>query len=675
MQNFFYRLLSILLILFCTVNCSQDKIQSTPTQTKQVTDSIEYYVKQYKTSKSFDKGRDYLTKAHKLCRHLNDSTRFNCLLSISNLIYKKDTVLFKKMNAEKLTLAVKLKDTLKIGLTEYMYGYYYLNTQRDLDTAYYFYNKASKLFKKIDHKRLLGRSYFDMAQIRSDFNDNTGTEKLTFQALKEFEMLEELPFKFLYNCHNHLGSNFAGLKEFDKALIHYDKALIYASKTDDKTLAGTIYNNIGLVHKEKKDYVKAIEYYKKGLDYKPLKYEYPKLYATLKSNLAYNKLKTYDTLGVYENLIEALKIRDSLKIYKGISSSYQHLAEYCAYNKDTLKAIQYANLAEEVARNAEGNVDRFRSLKLLSILDKKNADDYLKTYIDLTDKIHAEERKVRNKFTRIEYETDAYIEETERLTTQNILISVIGGIFVVLLGLLYFIRQQRAKNKELLFEQEQQRANEEIYILMQKQQTNLEEGRTQERHRISEELHDGVLGKLFGARVGMGFLDLTGDQEDVNEYKSYLGELQGIEKEIRDISHALKNNILKSDTGFIDIIEDYVAGQLKVHHLNYDIEKNKNINWSNIDDKLKVALYRIIQEAIQNIVKHANANNVSIAFTKTEKTLHLSIKDDGKGFINLKHKKGIGLKNMENRVLKLNGGFNVESKPNQGTIIKVSVST
>lgn len=349
------------------------------------------------------------------------------------------------------------------------------------------------------------------------------------------------------------------------------------------------------------------------------------------------------------------------------------MAEFYFSKGDSLKAIDFTKDANRLAATVDNHRDRLAALKLLSKIDKANSDTYLSTYIALNDSLQIQERAIRNKFTRIRYETDEYVEETERLATQNILISIIGIISVLLLSLLYFIKRQSSKNKELVFEKQQQKANEEIYELMLERQAKLEEGRLEERNRISEDLHDGVLGKLFGTRVGLGFLDIEGDDTTLEKHQFYIDEMQHIEREIRDISHELKSNILSSDADFPLIIGDYIKPKSELHLFNYAINNNQAIPWKNIDDDIKVSLYRIIQEAIQNILKHASATTITINFDLNQETLLLSIVDDGSGFDERTIKKGIGLKNMKSRVAKFKGTIVLNSNIDKGTTLTITI--
>src|SRR5690606_29007277 len=313
------------------------------------------------------------------------------------------------------------------------------------------------------------------------------------------------------------------------------------------------------------------------------------------------------------------------------------------------------------------------ALKQLSKLKEgEEGKAYLYKYIALNDSLIANERANRNKFARIQFETDQYIKETERLSTQNILISIIAAVLILSLGLLYFIRLQKAKNQKLLFEKEQEEANQEIYGLMLKQQAKLEEVRMQERHRIAEDLHDGILSQLLGTRMNMGFLNLKGDNATLADYRQYLKEIQNIEKDIRALSHELKGDEELTQTNFEAITDQYLKNQSHIGNFKYDIH-NKNVLFDSVKDVVKVNIYRILQEATQNIIKHAKAAHVQVRLYIKEGHLNLVIEDDGVGFDVKADKKGIGLKNIASRVEKLKGTFKIDATPNKKTIIHITL--
>lgn len=130
-----------------------------------------------------------------------------------------------------------------------------------------------------------------------------------------------------------------------------------------------------------------------------------------------------------------------------------------------------------MAKDSKLTKDILISLKQLSSLDIKKAVEYSQEYLKINDSLHLTERKIRNKFARIEYETEELALEKDKLVEQkSLLIYIAIGIFLVAI-VIFIIRYQLSKAKELRLLQQQQKANEEIYKLMIDQQQKIEEGK------------------------------------------------------------------------------------------------------------------------------------------------------------------------------------------------------
>lgn len=639
------------------------------------TDSINYWIGlSMDRSLRLDNRKDYLLKAYHLNSKLEDSIKNKNLLKIAFEAYKlKDTPVFIKANLEALKISKKLKDTFGVADTHWNFGNFFTKGAK-MDSAYYHYNKAFINFNSIKHEYYSGKMLYNMAFIQSRSKNYIESEILTFQAISKFESLKK-SFN-IYQSYNRLGLIYTELEEYKKSIFYHNKALDYLKKVKDKkTFKEGSLNNIGLVYQENGDFKKAIQYFDKALENDSLKIKNINLYARLVDNLAYNKFLNGDTTNLINEFNTALKIRDSQHNKSGVVISNLHLAEYIATNKDILKALDYAKFALGLSKDIRNNRDILASLKLLSDIDKVNTGSYLNEYISLTDSLQQQERKVRNKFTRIQFETDEYIQETKELSKQRNWIIITSFLILTIVSLLYYFINQKAKNKALILENEQQKANEEIYELMLSQQSKMEEGKLQERKRISQDLHDGVLGNLYGTRIGLDFLDIKGNDETIKKHQSFLDEMQEIEKEIRTISHELKNELLPSEHNVIKIIDILLEKQSKISKFEYELSNDDLIHWDDIDNNVKINIYRIIQEAIQNINKYAKASIVKINFSLDKEMLHLTIKDDGVGFDVKRIKKGIGLKNMTSRAQKLAGVFRINSKINRGTTIDISIPT
>ena len=654
--------------MFC---CKKQNINVENNITKEI-DSINYWIKFSKLrSTNFENKSIALQKAYKLTKSINSDSIQNILLAKIAIETEYDNIddLFNIANRESLELATKRNDFSRMGDAHWNYGNYYTDIEV-VDSAYYHFHKAYENFKIVKHDYYAAKMLYNMAFIQGRLKDYTGSEVLIFEAITKFE--KEKKYENLYQCYNYLGLIYSNLEEFDKAVFYHHKALEYLKNVDDKKNyeEGSL-SNIGLVYQKLNNFEKAIENFEKVLKNKDLKNYNTTFYARLIDNIAYTKFLRGDTINVVEDLYKSLHIRDSLNNISGVVMSKRHLSEYFAAKKDTISAIKLANEAYELAGQIDNNRDKLATLLLLSEIDNNKSKKYLKEYVHLNDSLQVEDKKTRNKFTRIRFETDEYIQETEKLSQEKVLISIGGFLTILILSFAYIMGVQRAKNKELLFEKEQQKANQEIFSLMLKQQSKLEEGRLKERYRISEDLHDGVLGKIFGARLGLGFLNIKGDETTIEKHKFYIDELQNIEKEIRTISHELKNEILSSKEDFSKIIEDLIEKKTKLDGLDYVFNCSQNIFWDSISDDIKINFYRILQEAIQNIIKYAKASKVEVIIDRDKDQLELLIKDNGIGFDLHDKRKGIGLKNMKSRAKKLNGTLKVNSLKNNGTTIFV----
>ena len=602
----------------------------------------------------------------------NDSIKNRILLRISSEAKKlKDSVLFKQTIEESHKLSLKLKDTFSLAQHHWHKGLYF-SKKESLDSTFQNYYKAFKHYESINEKAYAGRMLYGMANAQKDIRDYTGSEISNFQAISRFDKNKHQ--LYLYRCYNSLGVVYKELGEHKKALEYNKTALNYLQKVKNKgTRKEGSLNNIGLVHIRQGKFNDAIGSFKKGLKNNTLKKDNISLYAKLVDNLAYSKLLKGDTINVQQDLYKALKIRDSLNYISGILISNLHLSKYYLYKKDTLKAIEYTKESLRLAKSVDNNRDYLAALELLSEIDSKNSKKHLINYISLNNSLHVNDRKLRNKFTRIRYQTNELSKQADKENSEKLMVAAISTTIIIILLLLYFVRHQRGKNRELVLEGEQQRANENIYSLLLEQQAKLEEGRLNERHRISQELHDGLLGKIFATRMRFDFLDIEGNDIIQEKYQLYLGELQEIEKEMRVISHELKNELLSSKADYTQIITHLITEQSNIANFKYKIDIEDTVHWSLISDVIKINCYRVIQEALQNIIKYAKATHVSVRFSFKNNVLVLHIQDNGVGFDNSKNNKGIGLQNITARIKKLKGTFVITSSLGQGALLTIHI--
>ncbi len=519
------------------------------------------------------------------------------------------------------------------------------------------------------------KTLINKATLQYKSGDFLGSENAVIKVLRIIKGEKQVN-SILYDAYNLLGIIYGELGEFDNAIAYNNKAL---TVIDDEIIPvefqsrATSYNNIGFLYLNSQKYSLAKEYFQKGLEQKNLIIQKPYVYTMLLDNLAYSKFKLNETEGLPKMFYQSLKLRDSLKLTSGIFINKIHLSEYFASKKDTVKALQYSKEALLLARNTNISRDVLVALKQLAVIEPENASVYTKEYIRINEELQKAERKMGDKFSRIEYETDQIKVENTDLETKNRNLLFGFSAFTMLGLFVYIIKAQKTKNRELLFKQEQQKVNEEIYNLMISQQSTIETNRIVEKKRVAQELHDGVLGRMFGVRMNLDGLNRFNDEIAVNQRNNYLVELKNIEQDIREISHDLNREKSELINNFVAIVNNLFEEQKKTFKPKLITSIDVKIKWESLSNAVKINLYRIIQESLQNINKYANATTIKVELKKNGSDLFLSINDDGVGFNVNKAKKGIGIQNIQSRTNECNGTVDIKSNKGEGTSIIITI--
>ncbi len=571
----------------------------------------------------------------------------------------------------------KLTDSVSIANEHYKIGELYRHSLMS-DSSYFYFHKAEKVFRRLNYNYQTAITLYGIAVCQTYDKDYTGSEVTSIEALTLLEGLKENNDVNKYKAFifNNLGIVFDELEEYNEAINYLEKSLALKRKLkgDFERSMGLTLNNMLKVYRRSGEYDLAIKKYDEIFSNKNLINNHPDVHVLALGNYA-NTLylsKQTDLLpGLY---LKALRICDSINDSYNSIIIHQHLAEY--YNNENNKesAKYYAYKAKNISEQYN-NDDLLKSLLLLSKIEEGNiAANHLKEYVKLSDSLHKSERDKRDKFARIRFETNQIEQENVRIARERMWLFIISVTLIITSFLVYLVITQRNKNKELKFIQQQQETNEEIYNLMLSQQDNIEEARTLEKKRISEELHDGVLGRLFGTRLSLDSLNMGTNAEAINTRSQYISELKTIEDDIRKVSHELNTDFV-SGSGFVDIIKTLVETQTKAYGFDYELKTNDDINWEEASNKTKIHIYRIIQESLQNIYKHANATLVKISFQVKNNVFCLKINDNGSGFDVNKAKRGIGLKNINSRVEEIKGDLTINSELNKGTTITIKVRT
>ncbi|WP_159076290.1 tetratricopeptide repeat-containing sensor histidine kinase [Flagellimonas amoyensis] len=609
----------------------------------------------------------------------NDSITLDQLLTIS-LTYRslKDSLGFRDTNKQVMIMSQETDMYTPLGYSHWDMASFF-KSYGALDSAFYHYKKALNSFEKLpkspESSSLRARILYSMGQIQDSYKDYLGAEISATTALRIFDELGDT--QRIYNCYNLLGILSSGLGDKDKSLEYYKQAGAYINQVDNPSADNLVWqnqNNIAYELLQNEDYQSAKVSYEKLLKDKGLEETDLELYSLANTSLAYAIFKSENKIERPQQLLErAIEINDSINYLDDKARAKQYYAELLAAKGDTANALQYAKESRFVAQETRNNDRLLEVLRLLTQLDKPNAALYSNAYYDLNEVIQEEERTKRDKFARIRLDTDKIKEENVILSRERqiwagaVLGLVVFGLTTTVIVLQYI------NNNRLKFKQKQQESNQEIYNLMLSQQGKFEEGRQLEQKRISEELHDGILGEMLGIRLLLSGLNERGDSNSVEQRAAFIEKLREVEEDIRTISHELNHASYEKFHNFIVSLEELVNGFQKSSGISCSFTYDKKIHWDNLLGDIKINAYRIVQETLKNSLKHAKCKNIAISFGSAAGNLKLTIKDDGVGFDTNKGKRGIGLRNIISRVKKVNGVFDIESTKGKGTTISVAI--
>ncbi len=481
---------------------------------------------------------------------------------------------------------------------------------------------------------------------------------------------------------NEIGTLFKKNKDFKNSLMYFQRALQEAIIAKSDTDKANSYNNIGLIYEEEGDYNKALKQYQQSLiAYQKTNNKLGESYSLEYIGYVYGLMKNYTP--AIENLLKSLKLRKELKDNYGVAVCLIELTEIYRDKKDYIKAIEYGQQA--IAFSKEINYpDMLQKgyFLLFQIYEKKQdinkALNAHKKYVSVKDSIFNISKSKQINELQTKYETEKKQQKISLLSKENTIQKLKlrqrdGAILVISISFLFFsviayllYNRYRLKQRTRL-----QRAVILQQDLATKAVLNAEEN---ERRRISGELHDG-LGQMFSA-VKINLSALTEDLNFKDDHSKLMFDktLDLVDescKEVRSISHQMAPNVLLK-SGLATAVRDFIGKiderKLKINLETFGLQER-------LDQNIETVLYRVIQETVNNVIKHAQASSLDIQLTKDEDGISVMIEDNGKGFdtSSVENFEGIGLKNIRSRVAFLKGTVDFSSNIGQGTLVAIFI--
>ncbi|MBP6755313.1 MAG: sensor histidine kinase [Bacteroidia bacterium] len=649
------------LILFVVISCSRNKTTKFP-----------HIQTQKYTQFNSEQKEKYLDSLESISRSIhNDSLSRRFLFDLSSEYYYLN--LFQKslkVSKRIFNLSLAVNDSAAMAKSLDYIGDSYNTTIKD--SAYFYYHNAEKLYRLLNDNEKTARMLFNIGYLLFYEGNYLESEIQVFKALQLLK--NNVNDELLFTCYNLIASDFEKLEEYDDALQYYliaQEVLNNLEKDNNdiailKNYKVSLSVNISSIYEKQFQYIKAEKELESVLN-EDLKQKWPKDYATVIGNLGYVKTKLGHLNAGEAFMKEALSLSRKSGVESSIVYKLHNLGKYYSDTKDTLQAIRYLKESLQLAEKLKSTDDVKVNLQLLSTIDKANTSFYDKRYITVSDSLTNVQRKNRNKYARIEYETSIVEDANKELSSRNLYLIFGVVVLVGALGIRYVVGQR----KEIAYRKQLQKAELEFFELMQYSQIALNEAKKEEQNRISRELHDNVMNRLYGTRLQLGMLNSIANIEAEEKRLEHINSLQSIEHDIRAISHDLNTDVVLSHFDFAILLSQCIQQASSTTTTSLHFESSPEIDWESISGLVKITIYRIVQEALSNVVKYAAASECKVTITQPDvSSLLLIICDNGNGFDLTQTSTGIGLKNMRERTRLLKADFRIESVIGQGTTIE-----
>lgn len=536
--------------------------------------------------------------------------------------------------------------------------------------------QQSQLYRVRAH-RILGKSKFLNGlfdEALKDYLDVIGTAKI----LKDNYEINSIKLG--------LGEVYIQKENFDKASTLFSEILNTKPETEIAVRANFYQGTIAY---GKDDLSLAKEYYSKALaiqeteDSSKLKL-WIQLYL---GKLAAKENKNDVAFGFYEDIMNISLKNNYFDVYTEAVLEY---GKVCA------KLEQY-QMAEMALAMAYTNAIQWNRLELQKKIinslrltyqakgDYENAYNLMTQYNSVSNQIIEQQNSKAIKEIEIKYETlkkenQIYELKEEQIAKQSeierqktIKKAVLYGFLALLIPIiaLLFVYYQKLQTQSQLNQQQEELNTQRIAALLSSQELEIAstslDAQQEERHRIAKQLHDSIGGNLAGIK-----LQLANLKSDDKFQKEVMSQVNDTYELVRDISHDLVPKKFNQNA-FTSLIGSYIEQIRKNSTIEITFSAHPKTAINNLPEKLKVALYQTIQELFTNTLKHANANSVEVHLNIHEAILQLIFEDDGNGFEVENLNKGIGLKNIKNRLKQLEAALILDSTPKRGTVVTIEI--
>lgn len=537
------------------------------------------------------------------------------------------------------------------------------------------YRKALVLYQKINYPKGIGACYTNIGNVYQFQSKLDSALSYYQQSLTVFAKFSQTGA--LSQASGNVGVIFQQMQQFDKAFEYYSKAVKYAEIVKDSSILCHALINLGAVLNDLGKVEESFQVHKRVLN---IATEIESYYALQITNINiadyYKNKKQYDKAIVYgqKSLYFAIKASTPLEIadiQRRLGDLYILTGNYTTAKVFLEEALQKSRQLD----SKDLSCSIYDSLNKLYAAtgNYKEAYRYLLLSKNLNDSILGENQIKTINELEVKYQTaqkDQQLVQKQlqiakqdlriKQKTRILMITISSIVLLLIIASFVFVNyrnKMKLQNQHLiLLEKEKEISNLEATI----------KGEEKERSRIAKNLHDGVGGLLSAAKMHFSIFKTEDRLLTQPEFFKALDLLDDSATEIRKIAHNLMPELLINH-GLIDALSHFIK-RINTSQLKIDLISIGELPKCN--ENLELTVYRIIQELINNIIKHAEATEVLVQLSYQDDLLAITVEDNGKGFDPATvGSNGAGLSNMENRVKTFGGTFELNSSKGNGTTV------
>lgn len=616
----------------------------------------------------------------------SDSAKVQILLDISK-IYR--TAKEARPWIEK-AMEVSLKANYQLGIANCLTNEnLYLYIEGKYDDVLKNCDRGIKLAQPYKAHKTIGVLYNYIANVHNFKGEQRQAIIYYQKALEEINQAV-VPPSFPITIQGNIVKLYLDLREYNKVLQYGLVYIAQAEKIGEENVAAYICQHVASAYKELKQPKRSQMYWEKCLKMAQ-NTEDSHLEAVALSNLGgifSDADNLAQALGYYE---KSLKIADEIQDEEARMYNYHGFAEVFYRQKQWAKAYEMAQSSKEIAIKNQYN--EYLTALYLFISDieigrgrLKEADNWRTKWNELRTSIINETVLKATQEYETKYQTEKKTQQI-RLLEQQQKIQILSlrqkdlliyGLIALLgiLGILSMVYYRFLKQKQRIAAQENQISNQKIRQLEQEKQLSavdgMLKGQEEERSRLARDLHDGLGGMLSGIKSSL--TAMKGNQlmqgESVFAFEKIIDTLDSSIQELRRVARNMMPEALVR-FGLKDALQDYVD------YLNQSANQNIDYQTFGLENRLpqsiEIIVFRIIQELLNNVQKHAAASQTILQLIRDNDRFHLTVEDNGKGFdtSQIRQKEGVGWLNITSRVDYLNGSLDVASVIGKGTTVNI----